>query len=65
MKVIVTIEQVNVITREYEVDGVNSLEAAAKCAMRCGQSKFQPNAYCRREVPHRPTFKVTNYEVIN
>ena len=64
MKVLVTIQETKVIERTYEVNGVNSLEMAAKCADRCAKNLFQPNAYMRREVPLKPTYRLDRYEVI-
>ena len=63
MNVLVTIQEVKVIERTYEVQGVNSLETAEKCAYRCMERKFQPNTYLYREVPRRPTYKTASYEV--
>lgn len=65
MKVRVTIEEVKVIKRTYEIDGVNTLEAAKKCALRCANKQFQPNAWLYREVPCSPTYRLGSYEVVN
>ena len=65
MKVRVTVTETKVIERTYEVDGVNTLEAAAKCAQRCATRKFQPNTYLYREVPQSPTYDVVKYEVVS
>ena len=64
MKVLVTIQETKIIERVYEVDGVTTLENAAKCAERCAKHLFQPNAYMRQEVPHTPNYAVTKYEVM-
>ena len=64
MKVRVTLKEVRVIERVYEVDGVNSLEMAEKCAKRCATRKYQPNTYLYREIPHSPTYDTESYEVI-
>ena len=65
MKVRVTVTETKVIERTYEVDGVNTLEAAAKCAQRCATRRFQPNTYLYREVPQSPTYDVVKYEVVS
>lgn len=64
MKVRVTIVETKQVYRTYEVDGVNTLEAAQKCAYRCATHQYQPNTYMMREVPHRPTFKFDAMEVV-
>ena len=64
MKVRVTIVETRSIYRTYEVDGVNSLEVAEKCAYRCANHEFQPNTYMMREVPHRPQFSTGAMEVV-
>ena len=48
----------------YEVDGVNSLETAKKCAQRCMNKEFQPNTYLFRRVPHPPYTEVSSMEVL-
>ena len=65
MKVKVTTEEILTYHRTYYVDGVNSLENAAKCAERCYNHLHQPNTYCcqRIETPTKD-FKVTGYEVV-
>jgi len=65
MKIRVQIIETRQIVRTYEVDGVNSLEAAAKCAERCATRKFQPNTYLYREVPRPPTYSIGSCEVVN
>jgi hypothetical protein len=65
MDVKVTIKEVRVIERTYFVNGVNSLENAAKCAERCATHQYQPNTYLYREVPRRPTYQIDKYEVVN
>lgn len=64
MKVRVQIVETRQIVRTYEVDGVNSLESAAKCADRCARHMFQPNTYMMREVPQSPTYSIGAYEVV-
>lgn len=64
MKVRVQIVETRQIVRTYEVDGVNTLEAAAKCAERCARRQFQPNTYLYREVPKKSTYAIGNYEVV-
>ena len=64
MKIRVTIQETRVIDRVYEVSGVNSLDAAAKCAERCAKHQFQPNTYLRQEVPHTPTHRLEKYEIV-
>ena len=65
MDVRVTIVVTKTIERTYYVKGVNSLDAAAKCAERCATKQFQPNAYLWREVPQRPNFKTDSFEIVN
>ena len=64
MKVRVTIQEIRVIERVYEVDGVNTLDSAKKCAERCSRRQFQPNTYLYREVPQPPTYSIGSCEVI-
>lgn len=64
MKVRVTIQEMKIVEKIYEVDGVNTLSAAAKCATRCAAHQFQPNAYLWRETPLPSSCKVVGYEVI-
>ena len=64
MKVRVTIQEVKIIERTYEVDGVNTLETAKKCAERCARKQFQPNTYMMREVPKPPTYQTTVCEIV-
>lgn len=65
MQIKVTIEETRTIKRTYFVDGVNSLETAAKCAERCSRHMYQPNTYMCREVPYPPTYKIDGYEIVN
>ena len=65
MKIRVQIIETRQVVRTYEVDGVNSLEAAAKCAERCATRRFQPNTYLYREVPQPPTYSIGSCEVVN
>lgn len=65
MDVRVTITETRTVDRTYEISGVNSLEAAQKCAIRCANRQFQPNAWMYREVPNTPTYHIKNYEVVN
>ena len=65
MDVRVTIVETKTIKRTYMVHGVNSLDAAAKCAERCRKHQYQPNAYMFREVPQPPIYKIDSYEVVN
>ena len=64
MKVRVKIVETRTIERTYEVNGVNSLDMAKKCAERCMMNQYQPNTYMYREVPRRPTYKVDSCEII-
>lgn len=64
MKVKVIIQEVQITEKTYEIDGVNSLEAAGKCAMRARHNQFQPNAWLARTVPYPPTVSVKSYEVV-
>lgn len=65
MKVRVVIQETKVIERTYEIDGVNSIDSAKKCAERCYFHQFQPNAYMMREVPRRSTISFGSVEVVN
>ena len=64
MKIRVQIIETKKIVRTYEVDGVNSLEMAEKCAYRCATRHFQPNTYMMREVPYRPEYCTGSIEVV-
>ena len=64
MKVRVTIVETKQIYRTYEVNGVNSLDAAKKCAMRAYNHQFQPNTYMFREVPHSPFTEFDVMEIV-
>ena len=64
MKVRVQIIETRQIMRTYEVDGVNSLDTAKKCAYRCANHQYQPNTYMMREVPFSPTYSTGAYEII-
>lgn len=65
MNVRVTITETYTIDRVYEINGVNSLETAAKCAVRCAKGQYQPNAWLHREIPNSPTYCVEKYEIVN
>ena len=65
MKVRVTIKEIKTTYKTYEVDGVNSLETAAKCAERAYLHQFQPNAYLYHDVPCPKTHKIDKYEVVD
>ena len=60
VKIIKTIE----VERTYEVNGVNDLETAKKCALRCATKQFQPNTYMMREVPQPPFYRFDSMEII-
>lgn len=64
MKVRVTIVETKQIYRTYEVDGVNDLETAKRCAYRCATRQYQPNTYKMREVPYPPTYDYGAMEVV-
>ena len=64
MKVRVTIVETREIYRTYEVEGVNDLETARKCAERRARKQFQPNAYMMREVPYPPTYRFDAMEIV-
>ncbi len=64
MKVLVKVIETRIIERTYEVDGVNTLENAAKCAERCYSKQFQPNTYMRQEIPYPPSVSIGSYEII-
>lgn len=64
MKVRVKIVETKIVERTYEVDGVNSLDTAKKCAERCYMRQFQPNTYMMREVPKRPTISFGSCEIV-
>lgn len=64
MKIKVTTKEIRTIERTYYVDGVNTLEAAAKCAERCYNNQYQPNTWLWQEVPHTPQLKIEEYEIV-
>ena len=64
MKINVTIQEVQVTEYTYEITGVNSLEAAKKCALRAVNRQYQPNAWLSHTVPYPPTVKVKSCEVV-
>ena len=64
MKVRVTIVETKQVYRTYEVDGVNSLEAAQKCAKRAYKHEYQPNAYMFRQVPRAPFIEFGAMEIV-
>jgi len=64
MKIRVQLVETKQIIRTYEVDGVNSLEAAQKCAQRCAHRQFQPNTYMMQEVPCAPSYSIGACEII-
>ena len=63
MRVQVTIIETKQIFRTYEVDGVNDLDTAKKCAQRCATHQFQPNTYLVRQVPYAPTYSYGAIEI--
>ena len=65
MKVRVTITETQQTFFTYEIDGVNDLETAAKCAQRAYKHEYQPNAYLYHKVPMPKTYKINSYEVVN
>ena len=65
MKIRVQIIETRQVVRTYEVDGVNSLEMAAKCEERCATRRFQPNTYLYHEVPQPPTYSIGSYEIVS
>ena len=64
MKVRVKIVETKIVERTYEVDGVNSLDNAKKCAERCYMRQFQPHTYKMREIPKRPTISFGSCEIV-
>ena len=64
MKVRVIVRETQVTEKTYEIDGVNTLETAGKCAMRAATGQFQPNAFLYRVVPYPPTKKIATYEIV-
>lgn len=74
MKVLVTLVETKKTIRTYCVNGVNSLEAAEKCARRCYNKAYQPNTHevtlssddvhCWRSYDTAPTLEVEGYEVV-
>ena len=65
MKIRVTIVETKQTYRTYEIDGVNDIEAAKKCAYRCATHQFQPNAYMMRQVPYPPSYKYDAVEIVD
>ena len=64
MKVRVKIIETKTVERTYEVDGVNNIDNAKKCAERCYFKQFQPNTYMMREVPNRPSIAFDAVEIV-
>ena len=64
MKVNVVVRATQVTEYTYEISGVNSLEAAKKCAMRAANLQFQPNAWMARKVPYPPTLSIGTCEIV-
>ena len=65
MKVRVQIIETKKVIRTYEVEGVNSLEMAEKCAYRCAHRQFQPNTYMMQEVPCCPEYSTGSFEIVS
>lgn len=63
MKVNVVVRATQITEYVYEISGVNSIEAAQKCAMRAANKQYQPNAWMSRKVPYPPTLSVHSCEV--
>lgn len=64
MKVRITIVETSTVEYTYEVDGVNNLEEARKCAANCANKQDQPNTYMARKVPRRPTYNFGTMEIV-
>ena len=64
MKVNVVVRATQITEYTYEVSGVNSIEAAQKCAMRAASRQYQPNAWMSHKVPDPPSLRVHSCEVV-
>ena len=64
MKINVTVNRTQVTKYTYEITGVNSLEAAKKCALRAANRQYQPNAWLSHTVPYPPDFSVSACEIV-
>lgn len=64
VKINVTVRATQITEYTYEISGVNSIEAAQKCAMRAVNKQYQPNAWLSRKVPYPPTLSVGACEVV-
>lgn len=64
MKINVVVRATQITEYTYEISGVNSIEAAQKCAIRAANKQFQPNAWMSRKVPCPPTLSVDTCEVV-
>lgn len=64
MKVNVIVRATQITEYTYEVSGVNSIEAAQKCAMRAASRQYQPNAWMSHKIPYPPTLSVSTCEIV-
>lgn len=64
MKINVTVRATQVTEYTYEITGVDSIEAAKKCAMKAVNRKYQPNAWMCHKVPYPPTLSFGACEVV-
>lgn len=64
MKMRVTIVETHQVFKTYEVEGVEDIEAAKKCAERCYGNHAQLNTRLVRQVPHSPTHRFDAIEVV-
>ena len=64
MKVNVVVRATQITEYTYEISGVNSIEAAQKCAIRAANRQYQPNAWMSHKVPYPPTLSVHSCEVV-
>lgn len=64
MKIQVTIVETRQVFKTYEVEGVDSIEAAKKCAEKCYTDYRHSNTRLVREVPQAPTHRFDAVEVV-
>ena len=64
MKVQVTIVETHQVFKTYEVEGVESIEAAKRCAEKCYTDYGHFHARLVREVPRTPTHRFDAIKVV-
>lgn len=64
MKINVTINETQITEYTYEITGVDSLDAAQKCALRAANHRYQSNAWLSHTVPYPPTLSIGACEIV-